>query len=95
MDEPNFGGSRPFSEWIHPQVGARYNWNMTESLQQAFDAASQLPVPDQDAFAKWILSELESESKWAELFGKSQDALAKLAGDALAEHSRGETKELD
>ena len=68
---------------------------MTESLQQAFDAASQLPVPDQDAFAKWILSELESESKWTELFGRSQDALAKLAGDALAEHSRGETKELE
>ena len=68
---------------------------MTESLQQAFDAASQLPVSDQDAIAKWILSELESESKWSELFGESQDALAKMANNALAEHSRGETKELE
>jgi hypothetical protein len=68
---------------------------MIESLQQAFAAASQLPIHDQDAIARWIMAELQSEAKWSELFSKSQDALSKLATEALEEHSRGETLDWD
>lgn len=45
--------------------------------------------------ARWILGELESERRWSKLFGESGDALARLPEDALAEHRRGETTELD
>lgn len=68
---------------------------MTESLQRAFDAASQLPESEQDAIATWLLAELESERRWSDLFAASQDHLASLANEALDEHSRGETRELD
>lgn len=68
---------------------------MTESLQRAFDAASQLPTDEQDAIATWMLSELGSERKWSQLFQKSAGTLASLAGEALAEHARGETQNLE
>ena len=66
---------------------------MTESLQNAFSLASRLPATDQDAFAAWLVAELESDKRWNGMFAKSQDLLAELSREALAEHSRGETKE--
>ena len=68
---------------------------MTDSLHQAFAAAAQLPQTDQDALAQWILSELESDSRWTDLFAGSQEQLASLANEALSEHARGETQELE
>ncbi len=69
---------------------------MTDSLQQAFAAASQLPIHDQDAIARWIMAELQAEAKWSELFNNSQDALSKrCASEALDEHSSGETLDWD
>lgn len=38
---------------------------MTESLERAFDVASQLPETEQDAIANWLLAELESEKNWS------------------------------
>jgi hypothetical protein len=68
---------------------------MTKLLQEAFEKASQLPPEEQDSVAAVILHELESEQRWQELFANSQDALAKLASQALAEHRAGKTKPLD
>ena len=68
---------------------------MTKLLEKAFSQASQLSPEEQDALADWLLKELESESRWDKLFAESQDELSKLATDALAEHRRGETEELD
>lgn len=68
---------------------------MTGSLQRAFDVASQLPPPEQDAIGNWLLAELESEKKWSDLFASSQDQLASLAKEALDEHARGDTRDLD
>jgi hypothetical protein len=68
---------------------------MTRLLEEAFARASELPADAQDEVAHWILGELESERRWSKLFGESGDALARLAEEALAEHRRGETKELD
>lgn len=68
---------------------------MTESLQRAFNAAAQLSEADQDSIARWLLAEMKSERKWSELFADSQDMLGKLASEALAEHLRGETRDLN
>ena len=38
--------------------------------------------------------ELASEQRWAEAFAKSQDQLAKLAEEAIAEYNAGQTKPL-
>jgi hypothetical protein len=67
---------------------------MTQLLRKALDEVAKLPPSEQDAVAAIVLEELASEQKWAELFGKSQDALAKLAEAALAEHRAGDTKPL-
>jgi hypothetical protein len=68
---------------------------MTKLLQKAFDTAAQLPPDEQDAFARWLLYELESEQRWNDLFARSQDMLAKMADEALAEHKAGKTLPLD
>ena len=68
---------------------------MTDSLQHAFNVASQLPPDEQNALAARLIHEFQSEEKWAALFAKSQDKLASLAQEALAEHRRGETEDLE
>jgi hypothetical protein len=68
---------------------------MTERLRKAFDAASRLPEPEQDAIAAWLLEELASESRWQEAFAGSHEELSRLAREALEEHRRGDTKPLD
>jgi hypothetical protein len=68
---------------------------MTRLLEEAFARVSELPADAQDELARWLLSELESERRWTELFAESGDALARLAEEALAEHRRGETQPLD
>src|SRR3972149_1310018 len=54
---------------------------MTRLLEQAFSEASKLPPQEQDALADWLLAELRSEKRWAELFANSQQELAKLAAE--------------
>ena len=70
---------------------------MTTLLQQAFERVSELPVEDQDKFARFILAELESERQWAELFSspESERLLERMADEALAEHRAGLTQPLD
>lgn len=68
---------------------------MTELLKKAFEEASRLPRDQQDAIASLFLEELKAERGWDRAFDGSQDALAKLADEALAEDERGETESLD
>ena len=68
---------------------------MTTLLEKAFSEASKLPERDQDAVAQVILAELASEKRWNDLFANSQDALAKLAQEALSEHHAGEIQAVD
>ncbi|WP_315790134.1 hypothetical protein [Fischerella sp. JS2] len=68
---------------------------MTELLEQAITKLKTLPASEQDAIAAMILAELEDEVRWDATFAKSQDALAKLAAEAMAEHRAGKTQELD
>ena len=67
---------------------------MTRLLEKALVEAAKLPASEQDAVATLVLEELASEKRWSESFAKSQDALAKLAEEALAEHAAGQTKPL-
>jgi hypothetical protein len=67
----------------------------TQLLERAFAEAAKLPDHDQDALAALVMEELESEKKWDEAFANSQDILAQMAEQALAEHKRGETRPLD
>jgi histidinol-phosphate/aromatic aminotransferase/cobyric acid decarboxylase-like protein len=68
---------------------------MTKALQKAFEAASRLPDPDQDELAVAILEELEADERWEAAFAGSQDALERLADEALEEHRTGRTEPLD
>lgn len=65
---------------------------MTRLLEKAFEEASKLPEEDQDALAQALLDDLASEKRWAEAFAKSQDQLALLAREALAEFNQGKTR---
>ena len=66
-----------------------------DSLKTAFDAASRLPAKERDAVAELLLAEIASEEKWKAYFAESQDALSLLTREALNEHKRGETRDLD
>ena len=68
---------------------------MTKLLEKAFEDASRLPEEDQDALAEMLISDLASEECWTKAFAKSQDKLAILAKEALAEFEVGKTKPVD
>ena len=67
---------------------------MTKLLEKALQEVAKLPAAEQDAMAAIVLEELASERRWADAFAKSQDQLAKLAQEALAEYNAGRTKPL-
>ena len=54
---------------------------MTSMLEKAFSEAAKLPDMEQDALARWVLDEIESDSKWDTLFAESEDTLAQLASE--------------
>ncbi|MEC4818301.1 MAG: hypothetical protein SAK29_34270 [Scytonema sp. PMC 1069.18] len=68
---------------------------MTELLEKAIAKLKTLPVSEQDTIALMILEELKDDMQWDELFASSQDTLAQLAAEAMAEHRAGKTQDLD
>ncbi len=48
--------------------------------------------PNNKKIASIILEEIASEKRWDDQFAGSQDALTKLASEALAEFNEGETR---
>jgi hypothetical protein len=64
-------------------------------LELVFAEIEKLPPNEQNEFVAWILEELHSEQRWAELFAKSGDILSSLADEALTEHKAKKTKKLD
>ncbi len=68
---------------------------MTKPLEEAFAAASRLPAAEQDALAAAIRAELEADPLRSRSLAQSQDALGRLADEALKEHQDGRTKLLD
>ncbi len=67
---------------------------MTELLEQAISRIKTLAANEQDAMAAMILEELDDEMRWDTTFTNSQDALAKLASEAMSEYRAGKTQEL-
>ncbi len=68
---------------------------MGKVLEQAVDELSKLPENEQEAVGAWILSELESERRWDDLFACSADRLSELADEAIREDEAGLTLVLD
>lgn len=67
---------------------------MTQLLEKALSEVAKLPASEQDAVAALVIEELASERRWSSSFANSQDLLAKLAEEALAEYASGQTKPL-
>lgn len=67
---------------------------MTQLLEKAFSEVAKLPASEQDAVAALVIEELASEKRWSSSFANSQDLLARLAEEALAEYASGQTKPL-
>ncbi len=68
---------------------------MTQLLEKVMDRVHRLPDAEQDAIAAVILEELEDEARWQQAFAQSQDQLAVLAQEALADLRAGKTRDLD
>ncbi len=68
---------------------------MTKLLKEALAKVSKLPADQQDALAAILLEEMADEERWIKAFERSQDALERLAQEALDEFKRGETTPLE
>jgi hypothetical protein len=68
---------------------------MGRLLDRVIAETAKLPEDEQEAFAAFMLEELESEQRWDELFERSQDLLARMADEARREHRAGLTQPLD
>jgi len=68
---------------------------MTKLLEKAFKKASKLPAVEQNAVAKWLIDELETEKEWAKSFSESEDVLDKLADETIEAYKKGKTTSMD
>ena len=68
---------------------------MTTTLQKAFEQAAALPPERQEALAAILMEEIAVDDRWQQSFAQSQDALAKLAAEALNEDAQGRTLDMD
>lgn len=68
---------------------------MTQLLETALAQLKILPNEQQDAIAALILAEIEGEARWNVAFAQSQDVLADLAAEAMAEYRAGQTQVLN
>lgn len=68
---------------------------MTRTLTAAIAKLETLPLDEQERVATWLLDELGDEARWARQFAESQDLLADLANEALADHAASRTIPLD
>ena len=67
---------------------------MTKLLEDAIAKVRQMPADEQDAIARIVLDEIESERRWEALFAKSPEKLRGVADRAWAEHEAGRREEL-
>jgi len=68
---------------------------MTKLLERAFTEAGKLPEGEQDEIGQWLLAEVASERRWAEEFARSQGLLDELSEEALRDHRKGRSEDLD
>ena len=65
---------------------------MTLLLDKAFSEATKLPEERQNHLAQIILDVMADDEHWDGLFADSQDILANMANEAIAEYNVGEKK---
>ena len=68
---------------VGPPANVRYTDIMTRTLDAAIAKLATLPPEEQDCVGNWLLEELRDEERWNRQFAGSQDALSKLAAEAL------------
>lgn len=68
---------------------------MTGLLEEALRRVESLSREQQDAIASQIMEALDDEEVWERSFRERPERLRALAGEALDEHRRGETRPLD
>jgi hypothetical protein len=68
---------------------------MGKLFERVIVETAKLPDAEQEAFAAFMLAELESERRWDELFSRSQDLLVQMAEEARQEYRAGLTEPLD
>jgi len=68
---------------------------VTQLLEKAVAKVSALPDSEQDALASVLLTEMESEQQWDQLFAASQDLLGMMAREAVEGYRAGKTELLD
>ena len=68
---------------------------MGKLLEKVIIETAKLPDEEQEAFAAFMLAELESERRWDDLFSRSQELLADMAREARSEYRAGLTEPLD
>jgi hypothetical protein len=73
----------------------RYLGTMTGLLQKALRRIEVLSDEEQNAIAMQILESLDDEETWARKLRERPDLLRSLAGEAVEEHRRGDTRPLD
>ncbi len=68
---------------------------MTGLLEEALRRVESLSRERQDAIASQNVETLDDEEVWERSFRERPERLRALAGEALDEHRRGETRPLD
>ncbi len=68
---------------------------MTDKLEEAIRRVESLSREEQDAIAAQIIETLDDEEAWTRSFDQKREVMRRLAGEALDEHRRGETRPLD
>ena len=70
---------------------------LTRNLEDAISRAATLSPREQDEIAALIVTEIQDERRWEELFrdSRSPALLERLAADALAEDDAGQTESLE
>ena len=68
---------------------------MTNLLEKALKKVGAIPQDEQDAIPSQILDSLADEEAWKKHFAEKRDVIRRLAGQALEEDARRETRPLD
>jgi len=79
----------PDKAWYHRGWSPSHDKGAEEGIRR------RRPEREQDKLAAAILEELAADERWEAAFAESQQALKRLAGEALREHRTGRTEALD
>jgi len=80
---------------IEAKRNLEFNVGMTALLERVISRVSDLPSKKQNEIARFVLAEMDAETKWDASFRTSQSELSALAAAALTERRRGKTRKMD